>query len=59
MEIVAIGSALLLLLAALKALAPTRMSFLPLGGTTISEIGIVFAVCVALTTLMSYLQELL
>lgn len=53
LEIVTYGSALLLFLAAMKALAPDWLPFLPLGGSAISEIGIVFAVCIGLTSLFS------
>jgi len=51
MKIIAFGGVVLLLLAVAKGLFPSTLIYLPLGGSTISEIGIVFGISVALATI--------
>lgn len=47
MQYIAIGGVALLLLAVAKGLLPTVFHFLPLGGSTVAEMGIVFGVAVS------------
>ncbi|WP_406737101.1 hypothetical protein [Thioclava sp. GXIMD4215] len=48
---IAIASVMLLLLAVAKGLFPNVFYFLPLGGSTVSEMGIVFGLAVAVATI--------
>jgi hypothetical protein len=50
MKVIACGGAVLLLLPVLQALAPKVFFFLPLGESTIAEIGIVLGLSVAVQT---------
>jgi hypothetical protein len=47
MRFIVIGSVVLLLLAVVKGLLPTIFHFLPLGGSTVAEMGIIFGLAVA------------
>jgi hypothetical protein len=47
MRFIVIGSVVLLLLAVAKGLLPTVFHFLPLGGSTVAEMGIIFGLAVA------------
>ncbi|UWQ77945.1 hypothetical protein K3725_11515 [Leisingera sp. S132] len=47
MKFIAIGGVVLLLLAVAKGLLPDVFHFLPLGGSTVAEMGVVFGVAVA------------
>jgi hypothetical protein len=47
MKFVALGGVALLLLAVAKGLGPNLFHFLPLGGSTVAEMGIVFGIAVA------------
>lgn len=51
MNYIVAGGAVLLLLTAAKGLFPTSLHFLPLGGSTIAEMGIVFGIAVAAATI--------
>lgn len=51
MKFIAIGGVALLLLAVAKGLLPDVFHFLPLGGSTVAEMGIVFGVAVAAATI--------
>jgi len=51
MKIIAIGGVVLLLLAVAKGLLPNLLFFLPLGGSSIAEMGIVFGVAIAAATI--------
>ena len=51
MKFIAIGGVVLILLAVVKGLFPTAVHFLPLGGSTIAEMGIVFGIAVAIATI--------
>jgi len=52
MQFILLAGAVLILLTAAKATAPDIFFFLPLGGSTISEMGIIFGVAVAATTIL-------
>ncbi len=52
MQFILIAGAVLVLLTAAKAIAPNTFFFLPLGGSNISEMGIIFGVAVATTTIL-------
>jgi hypothetical protein len=47
MRFIVIGSVVLLLLAVAKGLLPTVFHFLPLGGSTVAEMGIILGLAVA------------
>jgi hypothetical protein len=51
MRFITIGSVALLLLAVAKGLLPDVFHFLPLGGSTMTEMGIVFGLAVAAATI--------
>ncbi|NKX73954.1 hypothetical protein HGG73_07225 [Rhodobacteraceae bacterium R_SAG3] len=51
MKFIALGGVALLLLAVAKGLGPGLFHFLPLGGSTVSEMGIVFGLAVAAAAL--------
>lgn len=51
MRFIGIGGVALLLLAVAKGLLPDVLHFLPLGGSTIAEIGIVLGLSVAVATI--------
>jgi hypothetical protein len=57
MKPIILGSAILLLLPVAHALAPNYLFFLPLGGSTISEMGIVLGLCVAVSAIQRLLDE--
>lgn len=50
MRFITVGGVVLLLLAVAKGLSPTVFHFLPLGGSTVAEMGIVFGLDVAVAT---------
>jgi len=50
MKFIVIGGVVLILLAVAKGLLPAVFVFLPLGGSTIAEMGIVFGAAVAAAT---------
>jgi hypothetical protein len=52
MKIITISGALLIILAVAYAIAPNALPVLPLGGSTISEMGIVFGLAIALSTIL-------
>lgn len=52
MTYISIGGITLLLLAVAKGLFPIVLSFLPLGGSTVSEMGIVFGLAIAMATIV-------
>lgn len=54
---VAFGGTALMLLTIAHALAPDELSFLPLGGSPVSQIGIVLGLCVALATLVEMIRR--
>ena len=56
MKTILFGTAILLLPIA-QALAPNFLVFLPLGGSNISEIGIVLGSCVAVSTLWEAIRK--
>ena len=47
MKFMVIGSVVLLILAVAKGLLPNVLHFLPLGGSTVAEMGIVFGIAVS------------
>lgn len=51
------GSSILLLLPVAKAIAPDFFPFLPLGDSTIAEVGIVLGVTVAYVTIREALRK--
>ena len=51
------GCAVLLLLPVANAIAPQQLPFLPLGGSTIAEIGIVLGICAAIVTIRETLRS--
>lgn len=51
MKPILVGGAILLLLPVANAIAPDIFFFLPLGGSTIAEIGIVLGTCVAMVSI--------
>ena len=51
MQFIVFGGVLSLVLTVAKGLFPTQLSFLPLGGSSISELGIVLGLAVAAATL--------
>ena len=51
MKTIAIGGVVLILLAVAHAALPGVFHFLPLGGSTIAEMGIVFGLSIALATI--------
>lgn len=56
MKFIAIGGIALLLLAVANALLPKFFYFLPLGGSTIAEMGIVFGLAIAAQTVEALRQ---
>ena len=52
MKLVALAGAILILLTVAKAIAPELFSFLPLGGSAIAEMGIVFGTAVAIAAIL-------
>lgn len=50
MRTIAVCGVILLLLAVAKGLLPDSLHFLPLGGSTTAEMGIVFGISVAVAT---------
>ena len=57
MNILGIAGAVLLLLTVTKAVSPGRFRFLPLGGSSISEVGIVFGSAVAIIAILQAVGE--
>ena len=51
MKYIILGGAILIFLTVMKGLFPNTLEFLPLGGSSVSEMGIVFGLAVAVTTL--------
>lgn len=51
MQFIVLGGAVSLVLTVAKGLFPVQMSFLPLGGSSISELGIVLGLAVVAATL--------
>ena len=51
MKLIALGGVVLLLLAVAKGLAPRFFFFLPLGGSSIAEAGIVYGIAIAAATI--------
>ena len=51
MKFIIIGGVAMIILTVAKGLLPALLFFLPLGGSTIAEMGIVFGIAVAATTL--------
>jgi hypothetical protein len=52
MKIITISGALLIVLAVAQASAPKVFPFLPLGGSTIAEMGIIFGMAVAMSSIL-------
>ena len=52
MKIIVLGSVFLTLTSAAKAVAPEYFYFLPLGGSSIAEAGIILSVAVCISTLI-------
>ena len=57
MKIIILGSVFLTLTSAAKAMAPTYLYFLPLGGSSIAESGIVLSIAVCISTLMDTFRK--
>ncbi|MBL4746189.1 MAG: hypothetical protein JKY08_07450 [Flavobacteriaceae bacterium] len=57
MKYIIIGGAILLLLAVIKGLLGSVAFFLPLGGSTIAEMGIVFGFAVAISAIKNIYEK--
>lgn len=57
MKFIVVGGVALLLLSVAKGLLPDFFYFLPLGGSTIAEMGIVFGLAVAAATINDLRQS--
>ncbi|MAX73612.1 MAG: hypothetical protein CMH66_08080 [Nioella sp.] len=57
MKFILVGSAIVTLLTVAAAVAPWTFPFLPLGGSPISEIGVVFGVCFSVATVIELFKE--
>lgn len=57
MKFIAVGGVSLLLLSVAKGLFPNLLGFLPLGGSSIAELGIVFGLAVAAETISDLRSE--
>ena len=56
MRLIRLGSAVLTIFTVLEALLPDVMWFLPFGGSSIAQMGIVFGAAIALSTILELIQ---